>query len=81
MLWFVVAQVFTLMLDVFAPHRQSEHEKDLTILLLRQQLEIMERKQSQPSCLPAGKSLQRFSHGLIQEPESTGGKMTAHLMN
>ncbi len=48
MLWFVVAQVFTLMLDVLALYRQSEREKDLEILLLRQQLRIVERKQTQP---------------------------------
>jgi transposase InsO family protein len=48
MLWFAVAQVFTLMLDVFALRRQSQHEKDLEILLLRQQLRIVERKQTRP---------------------------------
>ena len=45
MVWFVVAQLFTLMLDILTLHRQSEHEKDIEILLLRQQLRIVERKQ------------------------------------
>src|SRR5450432_776530 len=45
MAWFVVAQLFTLMLDVLTLRRQSEHEKDIEILLLRQQLRIVERKQ------------------------------------
>src|SRR5437868_1128026 len=45
---FVVAQVFALVLDVLALLRQSEREKDIEILLLRQQLRIVERKQSRP---------------------------------
>jgi putative transposase len=51
MLWFVVAQVFTLMLDIFALRRQSEREKDIEIHLLRQQLRIAERKQTRPLLL------------------------------
>ncbi|MEP7285344.1 MAG: hypothetical protein ABI947_06215 [Chloroflexota bacterium] len=46
MLWFVLAQVFTLGLDILAVLRQTDHEKDLEILLLRQQLRIVERKQA-----------------------------------
>ena len=45
MAWFVLAQLFTLMLDILTLRRQSEHEKDVEILLLRQQLRIVERKQ------------------------------------
>ena len=48
MFWFRVAQVFTLVLDILAVWRQSECEKDIEILLLRQQLRILERKQAQP---------------------------------
>jgi putative transposase len=48
MLWFVLTQVFMLVLDVLALRRQSEREKDLEILLLRQQLRIVERKQRRP---------------------------------
>jgi hypothetical protein len=46
--WFVLAQVVALILDVLALFRQSEREKDLEILLLRQQLRIVERKQRRP---------------------------------
>src|SRR5579872_6037854 len=45
MVWFVVAQLFTLMVDLLTLRRQSEHEKDIEILLLRQQLRIVDRKQ------------------------------------
>lgn len=48
MLWFVLAQLFTLGLDILALRNQSEREKDLEILLLRQQLRIVERKQTRP---------------------------------
>jgi putative transposase len=57
MVWFVVAQVFTLVLDILALWRQSEHEKDIEILLLRQQLRIVERKQAHPPRLSRGEKL------------------------
>lgn len=47
MFWLRVAQVFTLVLDILAVWRQSEREKEIEILLLRQQLRILERKQAQ----------------------------------
>src|SRR5881392_557741 len=53
MVWFVVGQVFTMLLDILALRGQSEREKDIEILLLRQQLRIIERKQSR---------LHRLSH-------------------
>src|SRR5438874_11385594 len=48
MVWFVLAQVFTLVLEMLTLRGQSEREKDIEILLLRQQLRIVERKQSRP---------------------------------
>lgn len=48
MLWSVVAQIFTLILDLLALLRQSDREKEVEILLLRQQLRILERKQARP---------------------------------
>lgn len=48
MLWFVLAQVFGLGLDMLAVLGQTHHDKDIEILLLRQQLRIIERKQSRP---------------------------------
>ena len=47
MFWFVVGQVFSFVLDVVVLQGQSDREKDLEILLLRQQLRIVERKQVQ----------------------------------
>ena len=48
MLWSVVAQVFELMLDVLGVLKQSELETEIEILLLRQQLRLLERKQRRP---------------------------------
>jgi hypothetical protein len=46
MFWFRLAQIFTLVLDLPALLRQSDREKDVEILPLRQQLRILERKQA-----------------------------------
>ncbi len=70
MIWFVVAQVFRLVLDILALWRQSDREKDIEILLLRQQLRILERKQAQPP--------PDFALG---EAESGGADRTAQSRN
>ena len=48
MLWFVVMHLFSALLDLIRISRLSEHDKDLEILLLRQQLGIAERKVHKP---------------------------------
>jgi putative transposase len=48
MIWSVVAQFCWLGLDVLSVLRQSEREKAVEVLLLRQQLRILERKQRRP---------------------------------
>ena len=48
MLWSVVAQVFGLMFDVLRVLKQSELETEIEVLLLRQQLRLLERKQRRP---------------------------------
>jgi putative transposase len=48
MIWFVVMHLFTTLLDLIWIGRLSEHDKDLEILLLRQQLGIAERKLHKP---------------------------------
>ena len=48
MVWFVVMYLFSTLLDLIKIGRLSEHEKDLEILLLRQQLRIVERKLLKP---------------------------------
>jgi putative transposase len=48
MVWFVVMQVFSIVLEWLSLGRKIDREKDLEILLLRRQLAILERKQNQP---------------------------------
>jgi len=45
MLFFVLAQTLSLLLDLIGVRCRSDHDKDLEILLLRQQLRILQRKQ------------------------------------
>jgi hypothetical protein len=46
--WFILAQVLTILISIVRIGRLSEQEKDLEILILRQQLAILQRKQEQP---------------------------------
>ena len=46
MVFFLLAQAFSLFLDLIGLRHQADHDKDLEILLLRQQLRILQRKQS-----------------------------------
>ena len=48
MICFVLAQAFSLLLDLIWLNRRAEHDKDVEILLLRQQLRTLQRKQSHP---------------------------------
>ncbi len=48
MLFFFLAQAFSLLLDLIWLGRRGEHDKELEILLLRQQLRILQRKQRRP---------------------------------
>lgn len=48
MIWFVVMQVFSILLEGLSLGKKTEQEKDLEILLLRRQLAILERKQDKP---------------------------------
>ena len=47
MIYFVFAQLFSFLLDLFTTTHSPEYEKDLQLLLLRQQLRIFQRKQAQ----------------------------------
>lgn len=47
MIWFMVFQVVSMLVELVRLGRQSESEKDLEILLLRRQLAIYERRQAQ----------------------------------
>jgi hypothetical protein len=48
MVWFIIGHLFTTLLDWVSIGRFSVQEKDLEILLLRQQLTILQRKLPQP---------------------------------
>ncbi len=48
MIYFLLAQIWAFLLDVLAIAWRSGHEKDLEILLLRQQLHILQRKHQRP---------------------------------
>jgi len=45
---FIIAHCFSLLLELVLLRRQSDQAKDLQILLLRRQLEIVQRKLDQP---------------------------------
>ncbi|HSH78364.1 MAG TPA: helix-turn-helix domain-containing protein [Herpetosiphonaceae bacterium] len=48
MIYFLLAHMFAFLLDLIAIAWRSDHEKDLEILLLRQQLHILQRKRPGP---------------------------------
>ena len=48
MRWFILAHCFSLLLELVLLRRQSDQSKDLQILLLRRQLEILQRKLDKP---------------------------------
>lgn len=48
MLWFVMMQVISIVIECMGLVRKSEREKDLEILLLRRQLDILERTRDKP---------------------------------
>ena len=46
--WYILAQVLSILVSIVSIGRMSEQEKDLEILILRQQLAILQRKQEKP---------------------------------
>ena len=44
MLWYILAQLYSTLIELLRLSRLSTDEKDLEILVLRQQLDVMERK-------------------------------------
>jgi hypothetical protein len=60
--WFIITRCFSLRLEIVLLRRQSEQAKDLQILLLRQQLEIGQRKVDQPLWLSRA---EKFSLALL----------------
>jgi hypothetical protein len=48
MLWFFIGHIFSILLSLFRVSRLSENDKDLEIIILRHQLDVMVRKQNKP---------------------------------
>ena len=57
MLYYLFARVFAVLLDVLMMRRVSERQKDVEILLLRQQLRILQRKLNQSPRISHGEKL------------------------
>jgi transposase len=57
MIWFMVLQVVSTLVELVRLGRQSESDKDLEILLLRRQLAIYERRQERAPRLARGEKL------------------------
>jgi hypothetical protein len=51
MVFFYLAQALSPVIDLIRLGRRADHDKDLEILLLRQQLRILQRKQSRATRL------------------------------
>lgn len=48
MIWLFFGKIFTILLSLIRMSRLSEHDKDLEIIILRHQLDVMVRKQKNP---------------------------------
>lgn len=48
MLWSFIGNIFSVLLSLVRVSRLSENDKDLEIIILRHQLDVMARKQKQP---------------------------------
>ena len=48
MVWFVISLTFSTLLELVSIRRLSDQEKDLEILILRHQPDILERKRTEP---------------------------------
>ena len=57
MIWFMVMQVVSMLVELARLLRQSESDKDLEILLLRRQLAIYERRQERAPRLSRSEKL------------------------
>ena len=48
MIWFLISQVVRLVLDLLTLHNLLDKDKDLELLVLRQQIRILERQLGKP---------------------------------
>jgi len=49
MVWYLIGHIFSIFLSLIRVSRLSENDKDLEIIILRHQLDVMVRKQTSPS--------------------------------
>ncbi len=57
MFYSVLTHILSFLLDLTVTARMSEHQKDLELLLLRQQLRILQRTRKRPPRLSRGEKL------------------------
>ena len=48
MFWFALCHIFSCLVDLFTIRRLTEAQKDIQILLLRQQVRVLQQKVRQP---------------------------------
>jgi len=48
MRWFLIGHIFSILLSLIRVTRLSENDKDLEIIMLRHQIDVIVRKQQQP---------------------------------
>jgi putative transposase len=79
MFWSVAALVFSILLDLFNLRGLTDHEKDLEILILRHQLDILERKQTSP--IKASKAEKVTLAVLTNKLKKLGNRSASQLRN
>ena len=57
MMWFMIMQIFSTLLECLWLWHKTDREKDLEILLLRRQLEIVDRARDKPLCISRAEKL------------------------
>jgi len=78
----VVANLFSVLLDLLGLFARTDREKDLEILLLRQQLRIVQRKRTRPPRLSWWENvpLARLSKQLVQGTTNSRVRLSHSLL-
>ena len=82
MIFSVFARLFSVLLDLLALLARSEHEKELEILLLRQQIRIMQRTRTRPPRLFWWEKvpLARLSARLVRGATNSRARLSQSLL-
>jgi hypothetical protein len=78
MIWSILAQLFWLGVDVLGVLSQSEQEKTIEVLVQRQQLRIVERKQQQAPNANAFAERWIFSQRSLHRTQTELAHLTGH---